>query len=481
MSQYGALTQMAAIGAQESNFMSDDPKDSIFIEPVKKITNYSKGVINMVPPGKVTWGSKFKIKIEREGDLLNNLYFQFTFPELDIKNCEGINSRIDASDNDMLKVVDYADYHILKSAKLYIGGQLIDELKGSHLLAEGQLARPNMAIDGLINAIETGSVSSFDRKIEEFTCNVSLNFWFCNNLKKALPLVALQYHDVELEVEINEFETSYNTIFNNIRYKINNGTAYTESAGVNYIINNENLVHPYRDLVDVKIIGTYIYLDAEDRKRIAQSEHKILITQHQHRECFLGSGTNHSTRAINLDFNHPVKDLQFYFYNKKSNPYSPNNFYYNNGEDIDLSKNVLKTERVDDYFYEDKLRNHILGEARILINGQPREDWKDAIFYNQIQPLETFHRKYIVSPFYLYSFNGFGWSETPVGSLNFSRIDNAQLQIRTNRTSYQWLKKFYNTEDMNKFNDENIKIFIQATNWNYLIIKGGLAGLAYNN
>ena len=84
----------------------------------------------------------------------------------------------------------------------------------------------------------------------------------------------------------------------------NNGTAYTESAGVNYIINNENLVHPYRDLVDVKIIGTYIYLDAEDRKRIAQSEHKILITQHQHRECFLGSGTNHSTRAINLDFNH---------------------------------------------------------------------------------------------------------------------------------------------------------------------------------
>ena len=93
--------------------------------------------------------------------------------------------------------------------------------------------------------------------------------------------------------------------------------------------------------------------------------------------------------------------------------------------------------------------------------------------------IETFHRKYVVNPFYLYSFNGFGWSETPIGSLNFSRVDNAQLQIRTNQTSYKWLKKFYNEEDMYKFNDEHIKIFIQATNWNYLIIKGGMGALAY--
>ena len=86
MSQTGALTQLVAVGAQDQNFLSNAPKDSVFIEPVAKINNFAKQSHTLIPPGKIGWGSKFKMKIDKKGDLLHNLYLQFTLPELNRNN-----------------------------------------------------------------------------------------------------------------------------------------------------------------------------------------------------------------------------------------------------------------------------------------------------------------------------------------------------------------------------------------------------------
>ena len=97
------------------------------------------------------------------------------------------------------------------------------------------------------------------------------------------------------------------------------------------------------DLINPHLLVNYIYLDTEERKRIAQSEHKILIRQHQNRECFLGPGSNHKTRSIDLDFNHPVSELMFYFNNTEANKWEPNNFFANAGiSSIDISNNIVK-------------------------------------------------------------------------------------------------------------------------------------------
>ena len=93
----------------------------------------------------------------------------------------------------------------------------------------------------------------------------------------------------------------------------------------------------------------------------------------------------------------------------------------------------------------------------------------------------NFIRECIDNHVYKYSFSGNPHSETPLGSLNFSRIDNSQLQIKINENSINLLKKFMNPSDYHELNDNNINITINAINYNYLIIKSSMGGLMYNN
>ena len=469
---YGALTQLSAIGEQESNYLSKRPQYSIFNERTKKITNFADRYHTMVPPGKPTWGSKFRMKVDKEGDLLNGIYLLITLPELDINNCSN-NSNTDQSNTNFISwLSDIKDY-IVKSTKLYIGGQLIDEKVGLANVIPDKLKTDESVFKWLNHHIDINfNIGEGTQQVKKNDIIIQLNFWFSDNVKKGLPIIALQYHDIELEVNINNFESAYNT------YK-----KYTTSPS-GYYIDNANNTHPQKDLENVKLIGTYTLLSSEERKKVAEQEHKILITQTQNRECLLGPGPNNTTRTINLDFNHPVKELYFYFQNTEMSKYSPLNLKYF-GEKLSDQYRAKYLDDIDtdidknkDYFKRIRKYHQILGEARILINGYERVGWQNNIFYNDIQIKEAYKGLRGVN-YYYYSFSGKPSADTPMGSLNFSRIDNAQLQIRTNKYNYQKLVEYYRDTDKWRLNDENMKISIHAVNYNYLIIKGGMAGLAY--
>ena len=475
MSQTGALTQLVAIGAQDLNFLSNAPKDSIFIEPVAKINNFAKQSHILIPPGKVGWGSKFKIKVDKKGDLLHNLYLQFTLPELNRNNMFNIESPKDNSGHDTLSWNRMIEFYLVKKVRLYIGGELIDERTGFNMLKEQGMAWTQQLFGDIIN--NDVGFNSRPINIKETTKMLRLDFWFSNKLDKALPLISLQHQDVELEIEFNDFEKAYLTFYENADQF---GPLQCPHGWAEFI-NRDNTSHPFRQLKDVKIIASYIYLDTEERKRIAQSEHKILIKQHQNRECFLESGANHTTKSIDLDFNHPVSEIMFYFNNTEANKWEPNNFYANAGvQSIDVSNNLTSTEISKSNYYEMIGRQRILGEARILVNGRPFIEWQDSRFFNELQlkekniPPVTFN----TTSHYIFSKVNDNY-HYPTGSLNFSRVDSAKLQIRTNKRSYDWIKKYTNSSDIWKYDDKNIKVFIEATNWNYLIIKNGMAALAY--
>ena len=584
MSQTGALTQLVAVGAQDSNFLSNAPKDSIFIEPPAVINNFAKQSHVLIPPGKIGWGSKFKMKIEKKGDLLHNLYLQFTLPEINRDNLFNKESITDNSGHDTLAWNRMIEFYLVKKVRLYIGGELIDERTGFNMLKEQSMTWTQQFFGDTIN--NDVGMNTRPINIKETTKMLRLEFWFTNKLDKALPLIALQHHEVELEVELNDFDKAYLTFYEKADTI---GRLQCPNPWADFI-HRDKTSHPYRELKNVKIIGSYIYLDKDERKRIAQSEHKILIKQHQNRECFLGPGENHTTRNIELDFNHPVSELMFYFNNTEANKWEPNNFYANAGvQSIDVSNNLALTEKSlpnnnkgplntntdallssittnttaittgthtniatttnnqgsgciltivasgttevtgvtvttagqgykkgdllvvpsanipgsgtnliftlkkDDVvvkkpvyqkpdYYEMIGRQRILGEARIIINGSPFIDWQDSRFFNELQL-----KNKNISPITFNTTSHYVFAKSndnyhyPTGSLNFSRIDNAKLQIRTNKKSYDWIKKFTNKSDMWKYNDEYIKIFIEATNWNYLIIKNGMAALAYSS
>ena len=121
------ITQLKAIGEQDKKFLSRDPKDSIFQEPEKKITNFSRSKISMIPMGNADFGNTVKFKIKKEGDLLSSMYLHVELPKLDLLKIEDRNSEPWASWN------DYIGNVLIENIKLYIGGQLIDEQTGEFM------------------------------------------------------------------------------------------------------------------------------------------------------------------------------------------------------------------------------------------------------------------------------------------------------------------------------------------------------------
>tara|TARA_Y100000389_G_scaffold167308_1_gene172452 strand:- start:205 stop:1749 length:1545 start_codon:yes stop_codon:yes gene_type:complete len=161
------------------------------------------------------------------------------------------------------ETVDGTD--LISEVELEIGGQRIDRHKAEWLKVWNELTTPESKAIGLKSitggigtwGVSTGSSTGVD------TCLVPLQFWFCRNPGLALPLIALQYHEVKLKFTWGA-----------------SGTA-----------------------VNCTVFCDYIYLDTDERRRFAQVSHEYLIEQLQYQSP---SGTVTSEK---LNFNHPVKEL----------------------------------------------------------------------------------------------------------------------------------------------------------------------------
>ena len=462
----GALTQLAAIGAQDSNFLSDDPSNTIFKESTDKITNFAKSVHTMIPKGNANWGTTFKFTIEKEGDMLNSMYVVIKLPEIksNIFNSDLLDS------NYYFRWSDYIGNLIIDNVKLYIGGQLIDEQTGEFQQIYTDLYDNDcnklclLGMDDILTIPR--NIVSNDIIVESTNLYIPLKFWFCNNIKKALPLIALQYSNVEVEVTLKKWEECYillkkdadTDLFINVKGNMENGM-YTISE---------------QSLDSVSLDCNFFYLDYVERKKAAQSEYKILINQTQHIKYSLGNSNN-----IDLNFNHPVKEI---FFNISIDYFKElgEGFNFKNKHEFMplIIYNYLLSKHIplEDYFY--KGYRHILSEARILINTHPRVDWKDWKYYYYLQNYENY-RNILEHYVYLYSFSSDVYSDMPMGSLNFSRIDNSNLQIRINKQSIP--TNFIPDKYKYLYKEEHFKINIYAINYNYIIIKGGIAGVEFSN
>jgi hypothetical protein len=126
-------------------------------------------------------------------------------------------------------------------------------------------AEKQAAYNALVGASLTTTAGA-----DSWTLYVPLQFWFCRNVGLALPLIALQYHEVKVNIEFS--------------------------------------ASPFTDVgaLTAELWADYIYLDVDERKRFAQVSHEYLIDQLQ----FVGSDAVSGTTANSkLNFNHPVKEL----------------------------------------------------------------------------------------------------------------------------------------------------------------------------
>jgi hypothetical protein len=266
------------------------------------------------------------------------------------------------------------------------------------------------------------------------TLYIPLMFFFTRNAGAALPLISLQYHEVKVNVQWND-------------PKVISGDF--RSAALS------KLPQPTQAALYID----YIYLDTEERRRMAQGSHEYLIEQVQFNEDV---GVSAPNNRVDLTFNHPVKELVWVV--------QPNAF-----TDCKASAGVAaavgrSANRLEPFAYSYSGVRGPVYEQWLQINGQDRLDRRYGDYYNKVQPYQHHTGAAPGTGVYCYSFALKPEEHQPSGTCNFSRIDTATIVMN-----------FDGTAVVDQDADRTWDVRVYAVNYNILRVMSGMAGLAYSN
>jgi hypothetical protein len=267
---------------------------------------------------------------------------------------------------------------------------------------------------------------------------VPLEFWFCRNVGLALPLIALQYHEVKINVE---YESQSNLIDVNTK-----NTTFEADTVFNSVYTAPNI-----SLSTSKLWVDYIFLDTDERRRFAQLSHEYLIEQLQFTgtDNITASANEDGMKSMRMNFNHPCKELVCAI--KKADP----SVYWNN---FSTAEPLTSSSTLNDYYNS---VNPVM-QAKIMLNGNDRFSQRKGDYFSLVQPYQ--HHENTPDDFHkginVYSFALKPEEHQPSGTLNMSRIDTAVLSLSSKIEG---------------------SIHIYAVNYNVLRILSGMGGLAYSN
>ena len=512
--------QLVAYGAQDI-YLTGNPQITFFKIVYRRHTNFAMESIEQTFNGSVDFGKKVTATVSRNGDLMHRVYLQVTVPQ------------VTTAANQSFRWLNWIGHVLLKNVEVEIGGQRIDKHYGDWLHIWNELTQTPGHQSGYANMVGnvprltqviSGAAASPVTDCDTTACMpetvlfVPLQFWFCRNPGLALPLIALQYHEVKFNIEFRAASECY----------WDNGTV-TKPA-----------------LAAGSLWVDYIYLDTDERRRFAQVSHEYLIEQLQ----FHGDeSVNSSSNKIKLNFNHPTKELvwvvqpdsnvdatatdavggqQWFNYTDRidetyfsGTPQDPlgggmggassmvGNFPFslpltgstNNGTpsgleslvnianagDGTLGTNPGMTNAnggFDGAQFHDVLNGGTAGtgwaaalkvfdkgenpvvNAKLTLNGHDRFAERVGRYFNLVQPYQH-HENVPATGINVYSFALKPEDHQPSGTCNFSRIDNATLNLTLSANSVKGRR--------------SCKVRVYAVNYNVLRIMSGMGGLAYSN
>jgi hypothetical protein len=422
----GGLMQLVAYGAQDV-YLTGNPEVTFFQAKYKRHTNFAMENIEQTVNGTAANSGRVSVTVARNGDLVGDMY-------IELESDEDTTTTTAAAD------CNWVAERAINNVELSIGGQRIDKhyQKWWRMYSELYLDESKKATWGKMTTAKDGK-----------TVYLPLIFFFNRNPGLALPLIALQYHEVRIDFDLaSNFDTYLNTsVF--------------------------------------KVWANYVYLDTEERRRFAQKGHEYLIEQVQH----TGTDTvtaDGGTKQVRLSYNHPVKELVWCFSNTQTNN-SLWNFttastdanivlesdpslaaHHSGASNCFVSTSTVGVPQVlygkdgsSSIFTEENVGP--LATFKLILNGQDRFKEQKGKYFNQVQS----YNHHTGSPYpgiYSYSFALKPEEHQPTGTCNFSRIDNAQVQVVTAGTT-----------------NNAISMHMFATNYNVLRIQSGMGGLAFSN
>jgi hypothetical protein len=364
-----ALIDLVSVGAQDV-YITGDPQVSFFRQNYKRHTNFSIKPERMDYIGTFESGNEVSIPIKSKGDLLSYVWIE--------------NANINSRNNNASLFSDAAASETSPTEfSLWVGGQEVTKLDTLFI---------NTVHNTLYNessAKATCAMTTQDGGENASAGSYIIPFFFSEDWTKSLPLVGLQYHEVE------------------IRIKFRNGTFNLGSSP--------------------KVYGSYVFVDTDEREFFANGEHELLITQTQHQPM------SKTDTSIDLTyFNHPVKAVHIAAGNKPDTSYTfTDASMFING--VPLFENMTHE------YHRNVVPSRHCSVLNTTIESEQIYTWPFCLTMNKSQP---------------------------TGTLNFSRIDNAKININYTGVTT---------------NDNINMIRAYAVNYNILRIKNGMGGIAFGN
>ena len=355
----GGLMQLSAYGT-ENQYLNGNPQITYFKIVYKRYTNFAIETINIQLNGQqnaatqLSWNNQtvLKTKIPRNADLLGSLYITFDLPDIFSSQPQGF------------QWIRNIGFTMINYVRIYIGGYKIEELSGEEIylwtrlsLSDEKLKSLNEMVGNLpqlydptlpkvdtngeypgYNATNFGLLGTS----KYFNCAPSISgrklyvplpFWFSKYHGCALPLIALQYHDVDFEISLRPVRELYTVqnmenipgelgfqsllpidLFNGYpQTNISSGTAFPTPGGeivtINYVdgSGDNKIIIPTPSYVraapdetpeqyitnftpqiagnkiwnlNPQLFGNYVFLDDNERKVFAEIAHQYLFDQH---------------------------------------------------------------------------------------------------------------------------------------------------------------------------------------------------------
>jgi hypothetical protein len=543
----GGLMQLVAYGAQDV-YLTGNPQITFWKVTYRRHTNFAMESIEQTFNGQADFGRRVTCTLARNGDLAYRTYLQVTLPEINTQLAK------------FARWLDFPGEQLIAQVEVEIGGQRIDRQYGDWMHIWNQLTLskeqergyhkmignttqltyitdPSFAnVDGPCDSDAPHQVCAPRNTLPETTLYIPFQFWYCRNPGLALPLIALQYHEVRINLDIRPIDECLWAVSS---LSCPSATSSNVRASLAYS----------QSLVAASLYVDYVFLDADERRRMAQNPHEYLIEQLQ----FTGDeSVGSSSNKIKLNFNHPCKemiwvvqpdqnvdycssfDCQSTLYKALgAQPFNytdavdalPNaihafagpNAVGNGAADFLTSAGLFVDSGAADlaaasntYWSQDNLAAgesysaagginglgasdngvqsgvsdagsfvlsetaldmHCWGEnpvvtAKLQLNGQDRFSEREGTYFDLVQPFQH-HTRSPDTGVNVYSFALRPEEHQPSGSCNFSRIDNATLQLVLSNATVEGTK--------------TAKVRVYATNYNVLRVMSGMGGLAYSN
>ena len=466
----GGLLQLVAYGAQDV-YLTGNPQITFFKVVYRRHTNFAVEAIAQTFNGTPGYGQTVTCQISRNGDLINRVYLQVNLPKID----STLNYVPAFAYNAGPRYVNYIGLRLIKSVTIEIGGQQIDKHYSDWLYIWNELSLPlgkRYAYDTMVGADKDLTWA------KNTNLYIPLEFWFCRNVGLALPLIALQYHEVKINIQFEQKEKCFITL--------NDSTTASLGEGYENITTGASLLPSF---TEASLWVDYIFLDTDERRRFAQLSHEYLIEQLQFTgtETLIGGANN----RIKLNFNHPCKELVWVAkpenYSKKSTWYN-----YTDTDVMDQSSAILNTTPYNLNSGANgsntmlTSNNYMIGsrplpdgshsspfkDAILQLNGNDRFSVREATYFSYVQPYQHHTNIPLNAGIHVYSFALKPEEHQPSGTLNMSRIDTATLMVNVKATT-----SLMTGTPATKY--EGINIY--AVNYNVLRILSGMGGLAYSN